>query len=105
MRRAWAFLRMRERWGGRGRRAEGSVALDQNLSCQDDEDGQGQEFRQGGFLSLLGSWEADALSLKSFEFVIHPDVGSHQESFCVKIVQGVLSMGFHSTPSFLHPLG
>ena len=37
--------------------------------------------------------------------VTYPDVDGHQEGFCVKIVEGVLSVWKHSTPSFFTPQG
>jgi hypothetical protein len=37
--------------------------------------------------------------------VTHPDVDGHEEGFCVKMVEGVLSVWKHSTPSFLTPQG
>ncbi|MFC6920281.1 hypothetical protein [Meiothermus taiwanensis] len=52
----------------------GEVAFGQILSCQDDEDGQGDELCEGSFLTLLGSGEAGTLGLQGFEFVIYPDV-------------------------------
>jgi hypothetical protein len=35
--------------------------------------------------------------------VTHPDVDGHQKGFRVKIVEGVLPVGIHSTPSFFTP--
>ncbi|RTI06008.1 hypothetical protein CSW30_10725, partial [Thermus scotoductus] len=34
-----------------------------------------------------------------------PDVDGHEEGFCVKIVEGVLSVWKHSTPSFFTSQG
>lgn len=51
-----------------------------------------------GLLVALGFGEADALVLESLECVIYPEVGSHKEGFCVKIVEGVLAILRHSTP-------
>jgi hypothetical protein len=77
---------MRERCkleGGLG----GQVALGQVLALQQEKNGQGQEFSQGGFLVPLFWGELEALKL-----VIHPDVDGHEEGFCVKIVEGVLTI-------------
>lgn len=45
------------------------------------------------------------MSLKGLELVVHPDVDGHEEGFCVKIVEGVLSVWKHSTPSFFTSQG
>jgi hypothetical protein len=37
--------------------------------------------------------------------VTYPDVDGHEEGFCVKIVEGVLPVGVHSTPSFFTSQG
>ena len=37
--------------------------------------------------------------------VTYPDVDGHEEGFCVKMVEGVLSVWKHSTPLFSHPRG
>jgi hypothetical protein len=37
--------------------------------------------------------------------VTYPDVDGHEKGFCVKIVEGVLPVGVHSTPSFFTPQG
>ena len=37
--------------------------------------------------------------------VTYPDVDSHEKGLCVKIVEGVLSVWKHSTPSFFTPQG
>jgi hypothetical protein len=37
--------------------------------------------------------------------VTHPDVDGHEEGFCVKIVEGVLTILPHGTPSFFTPQG
>jgi hypothetical protein len=44
--------------------------------------------------------ELEPLGLQGLELVIHPDVDGHEEGFCVKIVEGVLTILPHSTPSF-----
>jgi hypothetical protein len=62
---------------------------------------------------LLLFEELVALGLKGLELVsklratpvTHPDVDSHEEGFCLKIVEEILSVGVHSTPSFFHTLG
>jgi len=43
-------------------------------------------------LVLLLWGELEALGFQSLQFVVDPDVGSHQEGLCVKIVKGVLSV-------------
>jgi hypothetical protein len=86
----------------------GQVALGHVLALQEEKDGQGQEFGQGGFLVPLLFGELEALSLKGLELVsklratpvTYPDVDSHEEGLWVKIVKGVLSVGVHSTPLF-----
>jgi hypothetical protein len=83
----------------------GQVALSQVLALQQEKNGQGQEFGQGGFLVPLLWGELEALGLKGLELVIHPDVDGHEEGFCVKIVEGVLTILPHSTPSFFTPQG
>jgi hypothetical protein len=42
---------------------------------------------------------------KGLELVIHPDVGSHQKGFRVKMVKGVLMILPHGTPSFFTSRG
>jgi hypothetical protein len=80
----------------------GQVALGQVLALQQEKNGQGQEFSQGGFLVPLLWGELEALSLQGLELVVHPDVDGHEEGFCVKIVEGVLTILPHGTPSFFH---
>jgi hypothetical protein len=70
---------------------------------QEEKDGQGQKFSQGGFLVPLLWGELEPLGLQGLELVIHPDVDSYQKGFCVKIVEGVLPVGVHSTSLFSHP--
>jgi hypothetical protein len=83
----------------------GQVALSQVLALQQEKNGQGQEFGQGGFLVPLLRGELEALGLKGLELVIHPDVDGHEEGFCVKIVEGVLTILPHGTPSFFTSRG
>jgi hypothetical protein len=54
---------------------------------------------------LLLFGELEALSLKGLELVVHPDVDGHEKGFCAKIVEGVLPVGVHSTPSLLTSQG
>jgi hypothetical protein len=54
---------------------------------------------------LLLWGELEALGLKGLELVIHPDVDGHEEGFCVKIVEGVLTILPHGTPSFFTSQG
>jgi hypothetical protein len=35
--------------------------------------------------------------------VTHPDVDGHEKGFCTKIVEGVLTILPHGTPSFFTP--
>jgi len=42
---------------------------------------------------------------KGLELVIHPDVGSHQKGFGVKMAKGVLMILPHGTPSFFTSRG
>ncbi len=81
----------------------GQVALGQVLALQQEKNGQGQEFSQGGFLVPLLSGELEALSPQGLELVVHPDVDGHEEGFCVKMVEGVLPVWKHSTPFFHTP--
>jgi hypothetical protein len=81
----------------------GQVALGQVLALQQEKDGQGEELGQGGFLVPLLSGELEPLGLQGLELVIYPDVDGHEEGFCVKIVEGVLPVWKHSTPSFFTP--
>jgi len=89
----------------------GQVAFGEVLALEEEEDGEGQELGQGGFLVLLLWGELEPLGLKGLELVsklratpvTHPDVDGHEEGFCVKIVEGVLPVGVHGTPSFLTP--
>jgi len=91
----------------------GQVAVGQVLALQEEKDGQGEELGQGGLLMPLLWGELEALGLKDLELVsklratpvTHPDVDGHEEVFCVKMVEGVLPVGVHSTPSFLTPQG
>jgi len=88
----------------------GQVTFGQVLTLQEEKDGQGQEFSQGGFLVLLLWGELEPLSLKGLELVnklratpvTHPDADSHEEGFRVK---GMLSVGVHSTSSFFTSQG
>ncbi|RTI23174.1 hypothetical protein CSW20_07850 [Thermus scotoductus] len=64
----------------------GQVAFGEVLALEEQKDGEGQELGQGGFLVLLLWGELEALGLQGLQFVIYPDVGSHQKGFCVKIV-------------------
>ena len=74
---------------------------------------QGEELGQGGLLMPLLWGELEALGLKGLELVsklratpvTYPDVDGHEEGFCVKIVEGVLSVWKHSTPSFFTSQG
>jgi hypothetical protein len=45
------------------------------------------------------------LGLQGFQFIIYLDVGSHEKGFCVKIVEGVLTILPHGTPSFFTSRG
>ena len=89
----------------------GQVAFGEVLALEEEEDGEGQELGQGGFLVLLLWGELEPLGLKGLELVsklratpvTHPDVDGHEEGFCVKIVEGALPVGVHGTPSFLTP--
>nr|WP_172962488.1 hypothetical protein [Thermus scotoductus] len=40
---------------------------------------------------------------EGLEFVIYPDVGGYEKGFCVKIVEGVLTVWMHSTPFSFTP--
>ena len=79
----------------------------------EEEDGEGQELGQGGLLMPLLWGELEPLGLKGLELVsklrvtpvTHPDVDRHEKGFCVKIVEGVLTILPHGTPSFSHPEG
>ena len=94
----------------------GEVSLEgglggQVLALQQEKDGQGEELGQGGLLMPLLWGELEPLGLKGLELVsklrvtpvTHPDVDRHEKGFCVKIVEGVLPVGVHGTPSFLTP--
>ena len=89
----------------------GQVALGQVLALQQEKNGQGEELGQGGLLMPLLWGELEPLGLKGLELVsklratpvTHPDVDGHEEGFCVKIVEGVLTILPHSTPSFFTP--
>jgi hypothetical protein len=91
----------------------GQVAFGQVLALQEEKDGQGEKLGQGGFLVPLLRGELEPLGLQGLELVsklratpvTHPDVDGHEEGFCVKIVEGVLSVWKHSTPSFFTPQG
>jgi hypothetical protein len=94
----------------------GQVALGQVLALQQEghgqrpylADGQGEELGQSGFLVPLLWGGLEPLGLKGLELVsklratpvTYPDVDGHEEGFCVKMVEGVLSVGVHSTPLF-----
>ncbi|BAW01737.1 hypothetical protein TTMY_1347 [Thermus thermophilus] len=45
------------------------------------------------------------MGLQGFQFVIYPDVDSHEKGLCVKMVKGVLTILPHGTPSFFTPRG
>jgi hypothetical protein len=90
---------------GLERRLCSQVAFGEVLALKQEEDGEGEEFSQGGLLVLLFLGEADSLGLQDFELVIYPDIGSDQEGFCLKIVEGVLAVWMHSTPSFFTSRG
>ncbi len=91
----------------------GQVAFGQVLTSQEEKDGQGEELGQGGLLVLLLFGELEPLGLQGLELVsklratpvTHPDVGSHQKGLCVKIVEGVLTILPHGTPSFFTSRG
>jgi hypothetical protein len=63
---------------------------------------------RGQLLKPLLWGELEPLGLKGLELVsklratpvTHPDVDGHEEGFCVKIVEGVLTILPHGTPSF-----
>jgi hypothetical protein len=83
----------------------GQVAFGEVLALEEEEDGEGQELVQSSLLVLLLFGELEALSLKGLELVIHPDVDGHEKGFCVKIVEGVLTILPHGTPSFFTSRG
>jgi hypothetical protein len=83
----------------------GEVTLGQVLALEKEKDSEGQEFSQGGLLVLLLWGKLEALGLEGFEFIVYPDVGSHEKGFRVKMVKGVLTVLLHGTPSFFTPQG
>jgi hypothetical protein len=104
-------MRLTQSCGGHGAGEVIVLLFSQVLTLQEEKDGRGQEFSQGGFLVLLLWGELEALGLKGLELVsklratpvTHPDVDSHEKGLCVKIVEGcsrLESIGVHSTPSF-----
>jgi len=97
----------------------GQVAFGQVLALQEEghgqrpylADGQGQELSQGGFLVPLLWRELEPLGLQGLELVSKLRTHARdlprrsEKGFCLKIVEGVLSVGDHSTPSFFTPQG
>jgi len=69
----------------------GQVTFGQVLTLQEEKDGQGQGFSQGGFLVPLLWGELEPLSLKGLELVSK--------------LKGMLSVGVHSTSSFFTSQG
>jgi hypothetical protein len=89
------------------------LLFSQVLTLQEEKDGRGQEFSQGGFLVLLLWGELEALGLKGLELVsklratpvTHPDVDSHEKGLCVKIVEGCSRLESIAPPLFSHRRG
>jgi hypothetical protein len=75
------------------------------VALEEEKDSEGQELGQSGLRVLLLFGELEPLGLKGFQFIIYPDVGSHQKGFRVKMVKGVLTILPHGTPSFFTPQG